>query len=83
MPEVLLRRRAEEGACASSEAQICCLKGRFSGPCSWIMVAFCTAAGRVEGVLKSLMCWMASWRLEERYLGRVDEMYSLRSGRVS
>ena len=29
MPEVLLQRRVEEGACASSEVQICCLKGGF------------------------------------------------------
>ena len=44
MPDVDDQRRASFGACGSMLAHRDFLKGRFSGPCSWIMVAFETAS---------------------------------------
>lgn len=46
IPEVLLQRSAVGGACVSMSAHRDCLKGRFSGPDSWMMVAFWSAEGR-------------------------------------
>lgn len=62
MPEVLLHSRASLDACVSISFHIEVLKGAFSGPCSWIIVAVCTASGNVSLEFERLIwetrkCW--------------------------
>lgn len=58
IPDVDDQRCADDGACSRTSVQVFCLKVRFSGPCSWMMVACWTAEDSV--------LWRVSRLLEMR-----------------
>ena len=93
IPDVLLQSKASFGACFSTSAQRSILKGAFSGPDSWTMVAFWTAEGREVAMFMEEMSmlgrelgdcdwvWEMSW--DGKYLGSSARTYPATSGRVS
>lgn len=48
IPDVLLHNNASFEACCSISCHIFVLKGAFSGPCSWMIVAVLMASGKVS-----------------------------------
>ena len=66
-----------------------CLKDRFSGPCSWMIVAACTADWRDEWMTRRLLDIRPAMETDDdaegagKYNGRTDWMCSSRSGRGS
>jgi hypothetical protein len=95
MPDVLVQKCADVGARDSTCAQIERLKARFSGPCSWIIVAEAQADARVEWMWRRPVVrrvviaedweWveLESWLVLWRKFGSVLRRYSWISALVS